>query len=279
MVRDLCQSIRGILSNEIPVSEEEDEIEKVKQAAEREEKDVLPERSLGHVLSQTENFIRNWVLNRKALPVYLVLAVLYVSSFRRENFLFHNGMLNREILFGNFSSLIALVNSSFALGSPIKAFTTVLIVLTLWSIYHYWIKESSLKEVGGSVLRKILLASVAVVVLQRHVKAGTPISEMSEWIVFIIIVYLELAITWFTSKSIDSIDLSSDLKNWTLRLTSLPILLLGALISISARPVFSRTFETGIYGVNVFLGGLLLMVLGGFMIYRSTRREPALKIW
>jgi hypothetical protein len=261
------------------VSEEEDEIEKVKQAADREEKDILPERSLGNILSQTENFIRNWILNKKALPVYLILAVLYVSSFRRENFLFHNGMLNREILFGKFSSIIALVNSSFALGSPIKAFTTVLIVLTLWSIYHYWIKESSLKEVSGSVLRKILLAFVAVVVLQRHVKAGTPISEMSERIVFIIIVYLELAITWFTSKSIDSIDLSSDLKNWTLRLTSLPILLLGALISISARPVFYRTFETGIYGVNVFLGGLLLMVLSGFIIYRSTRREPALKIW
>jgi hypothetical protein len=140
-------------------------------------------------------------------------------------------------------------------------------------------KDSSILDGGYSVVRKILLASVAVVVLQRHVQAGTTISEVSEFIVFVIIVYLELAVTWFIARSIDSIDLSSDLKNWTLRLTGLPVVFIGSLVSISADPVFSETLETGIYGVNVLLGGLLLMVLGAFMIYRSTRRQPALKIW
>lgn len=258
---------------------EEDEIEKVKQAAEQEEKEVLPERYFSRVLQSVGEFGREKILNRKALPIYLLLAVLYVSSFRKANFLFQEGMLNQDILFGKFTSLIALVNSSFALGSPIKAFTTFLIVLTMWSIYHYWLKGSDLVENGHSVLRKILTAFVAVVVLERHVLAGTPISRASEFVVFLIIVYLELAITWFIARSIDRVDLSSDLKNWTLRLTSLPLVLLGSLISISAEPVFSEVLETSIYGVNVLLGGLLLMILGGFMIYRSTRREPALKIW
>lgn len=260
------------------MSDEEDEIEKVKEAAQGEE-EVLPDRFFTRLLDRTGDIIHNWILNRKALPFYLLIAALYVSSFRRTNFLFQNGMLNQEILFGKLSAAIAVLNSSFTVGSPIKAFTTVLIVLTLWSIYHYWVKGSDLVDGGYSVLRKILIASIAVVVLKRHIQAGTWISQISKWLVLTILVYLELAITWFTAKSIDGIDLSSDLKNWILRFTGLPVVFLGSLISFSAEPVFSETLGTGIYGINVLLGGLLLMILGGFMIYRSTRREPALKVW
>ncbi len=221
----------------------------------------------------------NWLVNRKALPFYMVFVVLYVSSFRTENFLFDDGMLNQEILFGRVAELVGVINNSFALGSPIKAFTTVLMVLTLWSIYHYWIKDSGIVEGGEPILRRILLAAVAVTVIKRHVQSGTVISSLSEWIVFVIVLYLELATMWFIAKVLDEVDLSSDLKNWTLRLTGLPVVILGASISLSADPLFSEGLNTGIYSMNVFLAGLMVMIIGGFMIYRSTRREPALKIW
>lgn len=187
--------------------------------------------------------------------------------------------MNEDIVWGQLSFLVKALNESFVLGSPVKVLSTFLIVSAVWSAYSYWLKSSVYLKESYKLLRKVVLAVIAVVLLERHVRMGSVVSKFSQWIVFVITVYIELTATWFLAKTIDHIDLSSDLKNWSLRLLGLPVVFTGSLLSMAAKPVFSTEFGPMIYSNNVFLGGLLLMVLGAFMMYRSTRRQPALKIW
>lgn len=229
--------------------------------------------------SKGPNLLKEVFLDRKALPFYLLLAALYVSSFRSPNFLFREGVFNEQILAGKLQFFIAVLNDSFILGSSVKVTTTVLLVGTIWSTYLFWLKDLKLLEQSYGLLKRILTVLVAVILLYRHVRQGSVLEQFSKWIIFALALYLELAATWFAMKTIDHVDLSSDLKNWTLRLLGLPTVFTGSLISIAAQPLITFSYTPEIYGNNVFLGGLLVMILGGFMIYRSTRRQPALKIW
>ncbi|MFB6174461.1 MAG: hypothetical protein ABEJ87_00615 [Candidatus Nanohalobium sp.] len=157
--------------------------------------------------------------------------------------------------------------------------TTLLAIGTVWTVYSYWLKDLEILESTHSLLKKISLAGIAAIVLFRHVKPGSPLSEASQWSAFIFTVYAEVAAFWFLVKTVDSIDLSSDLKNWGLKVLGPLVVLTGSLISLASEPVLTTVYTPGIYSNSLFLGGLLLMVTGAFMIYRSTRREPALKIW
>lgn len=267
----------------------EDEIEKIKEASEKQNQQngligklSVPKKALNKIqasVSRTGRKTKNVMANRKALPFYLVLAAFYVSSFRSANFLFREGMLNEQILAGKLEVLISMINSSFVLGSPVKLLTTVLVLGSVWSIYSYWLKDWKILEESHNLLRKTLLVAIVAVILHRHVAPGTSLAALSEWIVFALTLYIEFAATWFLAKTIDHIDLSSDLKNWSLRLLGLPTVFAGSLISIAAQPFLTTTYTAEIYRNNIFLAGLLLMVIGAFMIYRSTRRQPALKIW
>ncbi|MFB6114875.1 MAG: hypothetical protein ABEK04_01175 [Candidatus Nanohalobium sp.] len=233
-------------------------------------------KALTHKASKTGASI---VLSKKALPLYLTLAALYISSFRAANFLFKSGKLNEQLLQGKLQFLFSLLNESLMMGSHIKLVTTALFLATLWTTYFYWLKDSKHIKRSYKLLRKIFLVGTAAVILQRHVAPESPLITVSRWAVFILTIYIEVAGTWFAAKIIDGIDLSSDLKNWTLKLASLPTIISGAAVSITARPVITLSYTTAVYSNAVFLGGLLIMALGTFMIYRSTRREPALKVW
>lgn len=263
----------------------EDEIEKVKKASKNKRKglrDGIDTSFLQAVKNHSTSFLsrlRGFLIKKKALPIYLLLGASYISSFRSSNFLFQNGTINDQLLWGNLQFLIGALNKSFVFGSPIKLLTTFLVIGSLWSGYSYWLKSSIYLKNSYRLLRKVIIAVITVVLLERHVRTGSVVSDFSQWIVFIITVYIELTGTWFIAKTIDNIDLSSDLKNWALRLLGLPVVFTGSLLSIIAQPTFSTEFSPLIYSNNVFLGGLLLMVLGAFMMYRSTRRQPALKIW
>lgn len=268
----------------------EEEIEKIKEASQKKESraekfysffpdsDGLSE-PLKSLSTGPGQWLRGIFFNRKALPFYLLLAALYVSSFRSPNFLFRDGVFNEQILAGKLQFFIAVLNESFILGSPVKAATTVLLVGTIWSTYLFWLKDLKVLEQSYRLLKRILTVLIAVILLYRHVRQGSILEQFSKWIIFALALYLELAATWFAVKTLDHIDLSSDLKNWSLRLLGLPTVFLGSLISIGSQPLFTLTYTSEIYMNNVFLAGILAMILGGFMIYRSTRRQPALKIW
>lgn len=264
--------------------EEKDEIEEIKKASDKQNlgkglKNRIPGLTGDTGLRKTGGKLAGVFLDRKALPVYLFLAALYISSFRSANFLFREGLLNEEILAGKLQVFVSFVNSSFVLGSPIRLATTVLVLGGIWSIYLFWLKDLELLDKTAGILRKIMFVVAAVVILYRHVSQASMLGQLSQWIVFVLVLYLELAVTWFAVKTLDHVDLSSDLKNWSLRLLGLPTVFLGSLISIGANPFFTLTYTSEIYANNVFLAGILVMILGGFMIYRSTRRQPALKIW
>ena len=268
----------------------EDEIEKIREASQTDlsylEKfcGFLPDSdgltgSIRNLSKGPGNWLKEILFDRKALPVYLLLAALYVSSFRSPNFLFRDGVFNEQILAGKLQFFISVVNESFILGSPVKVTTTALLVGMIWSTYLFWLKDLKLLEKSYGLLKRILTVLIAVILLYRHVRQGSVLEQFSKWIIFALVLYLELAATWFSMKTLDYIDLSSDLKNWSLRLLGLPTVFTGSLISIAAQPLITFSYTPAIYGNNVFLAGLLVMILGGFMIYRSTRRQPALKIW
>ena len=270
--------------------DEEEEIEKIKEASQ--EKDSWAEKFYsffpdsvnvsGSVRSLSRGpgrLAKRIFFDLKALPFYFLLAALYVSSFRSPNFLFRRGAFNEQILAGKLQFFISVVNESFIIGSLVRVSTTVLFVGTIWSMYLFWLKDLKLLEQSYGLLKRILTVFIAVILLYRHVRQGSVLEQFSKWIIFVLVLYLELAATWFAMRTIDHIDLSSDLKNWTLRLLGLPTVFAGSLISIAAQPLITFSYTPAVYGNNVFLGGLLVMILGGFMIYRSTRRQPALKIW
>lgn len=271
-------------------SDEEDEIDKIRKASQNEKSaqkkiySFLPSSdSLKNVVksfsTNSGQIVKDIILDRKTLPFYFLLAALYVSSFRSSNFLFNEGVFNEQLLAGKLQFLISLLNDSFMLGSPVKIATTILLAGTIWSAYLFWLKDLKPFEKNCGLLRRILTVLIIVILLYRHVRQGSVLKEFSKWIIFVLILYLELGATWITMKTVDHIDLSSDLKNWALRLLGLPTVFIGSIISIGAQPLITFSYTPAIYGNNVFLAGLAVMILGGFMIYRSTRRQPALKIW
>lgn len=259
-------------------NKEKDEDERKIEGLEDSKATVFVEKLIhyGHNLSKK---VSNILISKKAIPLYLLTAAFYVSSFRESNFLFSEGKLNEELLHGKLQSILSLANESFMLGSTIKITTTLLVISALWASYFYWLRDHKYLKKSSDLLKKIIFVGTSVIILYRHVETGSPLTKYTEWIILILALYIELAGTWFTAKVIDHIDLSSDLKNWTLRLVSLPTFLVGAAISITSTPIFSLTQVAGLYSNLIFLGGLLLMALGTFMIYRSTRRQPALKVW
>ncbi|AOV95197.1 hypothetical protein AQV86_04740 [Nanohaloarchaea archaeon SG9] len=267
--------------------EEKEEIEKIKEAS-REENSAS--NNFYSSLNGFQGFLKSfsagpghWLkevfFDRKALPFYFLLGALYASSFRKPNFLFRDGAFNEQLLAGKLQAFISVFNESFVLGSPVRLITTLFFIGTVWSIYRFWLRDVKMLEQSYGLLRRILIVLVGVLVLYRHVRQGSVLEQFSQWIVFALVLYLELAISWFLMRTIDHIDLSSDLKNWTLRLLGLPTVFAGSTISLGAQPLITFSYTPELYGNNVFLAGILVMILGGFMIYRSTRRQPALKIW
>ena len=264
--------------------EEKEEIEKIKEASRKES--ALARSSFNGFQSFLKSFsagsghwLREVFFDRKALPFYFLLGALYASSFRKPNFLFRDGVLNEQLLEGKLQAFVSVFNESFILGSPVRLITTLFFIGTVWSIYRFWLKDVKMLEQSYGLLRRILIVLVGVLVLYRHVRQGSVLEQFSQWIVFALMLYLELAVSWFLMRTIDHIDLSSDLKNWTLRLLGLPTVFLGSTISLGAQPLITFSYTPELYGNNVFLAGIPVMILGGFMIYRSTRRQPALKIW
>jgi hypothetical protein len=190
-----------------------------------------------------------------------------------------------EMLAGSssFGGLVSSVYKSFTqslinTGTAQIAITGGLL-FTIWSAYQYWLKDWRYTRKSRSILEKITLVSILLSILGRHIDVSTTLGGYADWLMFLLVLYLELAVTWFLAKSLDNLDLSSDLLNWSLRLLGLVTMFIGAVVFTT----FSASLlvlESDLVFSNVYwIAGVCLMLLGAFMEYRSFRRHPAVKVW
>lgn len=219
------------------------------------------------------------IFSKKAAPLYLIVSILFISSYKSNNLLFKEGSINEEILQGKLSSALSVLNKSLVLESRIEIAITTLTLLTIWLTYKYWIKDLKYFRRVTELLEKLVIVIMALIFLSRHIKTGSPLGSIADWVIFLMTLYVEVAGTWFSAKVIDSIDLSSDLKNWGLRLLGLSTIFLGTALFLTSTLTLTLAESHLVFNNVYWIGSICLVALGAFMEYRSIRRHPAIKVW
>jgi len=205
---------------------------------------------------------------RKLMPLTGLFVLIWIYLNNSNSELFSGGQL---------SQIWRMFNETVHIGGVTEIGLTLLIVVTIWSGYSYWLKNLRVVRNVTGLLEKIVAVIIMVVMVDRHIRIGSEIGHYVEWALFLMIVYVELAGTWFLAKLIDNIDLRSDLYCWSLRLMGVITILFGALLftSFSFVALTTENIMANIY----WIGSLCLLGLGAFMEYRSFRREPGIHVW
>ena len=172
-----------------------------------------------------------------------------------------------------------MLQSSIVIENNLQLLMTAIIVFTIWSTYRYWLRNWKYTRRNSGLLEKIVAIIIFVVLVERHIGLTSALGTYADWTLFLMVVYLELAGTWFLAKTIDGIDLSSDLYNWGLRLLGGLTILFGALMFVSSGLALSMANSQLVFNNVYWIGSVCLMLLGSFMEYRSFRRHPAIKVW
>lgn len=215
----------------------------------------------------------------KFLPLIGIVLLLYLSSFQSPNLLIENGEIQKEQVGEKISATIDSLQNTLIIDNNIQLLTTFAIVFTIWSVYRYWLRDWKYTSRNSGLLEKLIVVIVFLILIQRHVNINTTFGKYADLTLFLMVLYLELAGTWFLAKTIDGIDLSSDLYNWGLRLLGGLTILFGGLLFVSSSTAVAISDSNMIFENIYWIGSICLMLLGLFMEYRSFRRHPAIKVW
>lgn len=216
---------------------------------------------------------------KKFIPLIALIGLLFVSSYEAPNSFLENGDIQEENVTNKFTQAVELLQSSIVVESSTELLLTGIIIFTIWSIYKYWLKGWKYTRRNSSLLEKIVAVIIFIILVERHVSLSSTLGTYADWALFLMVVYIELAGTWFLAKTIDGIDLSSDLYNWGLRLLGGLTIMLGALMFVSSGLALSLADSSLVFNNIYWIGSVCLMLLGSFMEYRSFRRHPAIKVW
>ena len=171
------------------------------------------------------------------------------------------------------------VSSSFRFDNLTDVLITLIILITLWTGYKYWLLRVRYLRNNARLLENIIIAVMVLVFVDRHIKLNSFLGSYIDWILFLIFLYLTLAGSWYIAKTIDRIDLSSDLYCWGLRILAAIVIFFGINFLFSSTLVLAFSNSKLVFNNIYWIMGVCMTLLGAFMGFRSVRRYPMIKIW
>jgi len=120
---------------------------------------------------------------------------------------------------------------------------------------------------------------MVIIFVNRHIQMNSLIGTYVDWALFLMLLYLTVAGSWFLAKTIDGIDLSSDLYCWGLRLLGGIVAFFGLMLLMSSTFVLTLSHSTLVFNNIYWIASICIILLGAFMGYRSFRRHPAIHVW
>jgi len=168
-----------------------------------------------------------------------------------------------EILFSFFDS--------FDFSNPTQIMMTVLLMISIVGGYIYWLKRIWVVR-RNNKLMEILLFSLILLVFYVHIKPESALGIYYEWIISLSLFVFVVGGTLMLMKSIDRIDMRSDLKCWGIRIIGFFIGLYGILLFMSGGVVLVMAKESLMVNYLGIIVGLCLIALGSFCMFRSFRR-------
>lgn len=218
----------------------------------------------------------NW---HKGLPILGIIGLVFISSFRETNAIFKEGQLRVDVIFDGVKPGFQELQTALVATEPVELALTFVLIFTIWTGFRYWLQDLKYIHRNNNLLERLVITLIFVIVVMRHIDTGTAIGFYIDWAVFLSVLYLELSGTWFIAKTIDTIDLRSDLYLWLLRLSGTAIMFLGVSIIVSSGMALSLQDSSMLLENATWIAGICIFFLGAFMDYRSLRREPAIHVY
>ncbi len=190
-----------------------------------------------------------------------------------------------EIIYSE-EGLIRELKDSFIFTDNLDLAFTIILIITLWFSYKYWLLRINLLRKAKiklfrrkfSLIKYITLAVILVLILNK-IKVDSLLGGFVNWPLFLIVLFLTLAGTIVILKFIDSINLRSDLACWGLRLIGGTIILFGILLLFSSGIVLFKTESKLVLNNILWIFSLCVILIGIFCQFRSARRHQMIGFW
>lgn len=200
----------------------------------------------------------------KIIPVVCLLLILKLNSSNSFE------EVKNQSFIEQINAFVFEFKNSFDFSDTTQITTTILILITIWTGYKYWLRNYRIIRRNKKMTEQILSA-VSIIVLYEHIIYNSAIGQIFDYIIFFVLFYVVLASTWLLAKILDSLNLENDLYCWGLRLIGIVLMLFGFVMFSSG--AFVMAFNTSTSSNIFWISGICLMLLGAFSEYRSFRRH------
>jgi len=200
----------------------------------------------------------------KILPLLCIFLILGLNS---------NGTpesVNDQSFTDKMTSILYDFQNSFNFSDTTHLVTTILIIITLWSGYKFWLLNYRIIRRNSKLTEQILFAA-SIVVFTDHINYNSALGEAVDYIVFLVLLYVILASSLLIAKIIDSFNLENDLYCWGTRILGIVLIFFGFVVLSSGS--FALYFNPRASSNIFWISGVCIMLLGAFSEYRSFRRH------
>ncbi|MDD3083785.1 MAG: hypothetical protein PHP82_02070 [Candidatus ainarchaeum sp.] len=160
---------------------------------------------------------------------------------------------------------------------PLSGFTAVPIKLLITGLGVSFVARVAKRE----IMKKVIWASV-ILTIAVHLPLSGEYLQLFDLVIFLIVAYIVLMLTWLALKYINSFSMHSDLTNWGLRILGGLIgtfgifsLMFSSFVSLFA---FATKFNSWMLNLPLLIS-LCIIIIGAFMAFRSNRRYPMIGVW
>ncbi len=234
--------------------------------------------------NKIKDFFRNIFprsLNKylKFIPIIGVIILIAFSYGLREEDLSKNQIGEKLSTKDKFFDIMNQFGNSFDFSDGLGVFKTIVLLITIWTGYKYWLSRGRYIKRNSRLLEKLIIVVMVVIFVDRHIQMNSLIGTYVDWVLFLMFLYLTVTGSWFLAKTIDGIDLSSDLYCWGLRLLGGIVAFFGIMLLMSSTFALTFSNSTLVFNNIYWIASICIILLGAFMGYRSFRRHPAIHVW
>lgn len=206
----------------------------------------------------------------KYIPIIGLIILIYLNSKQASNSLTTKSTSSFDIQ--QIQIFINEFTQSFDFSDTTKLFSTIVLLITIWTGYKYWLNNFRVIKRNQKLVDKVIFV-IMLLVFSVHIKLKSTIGQYFDLGIFLLALYLVVAVTWLLAKIIDSLNLESDLYCWGLRIVGGVLVLFGWIL-VAAGSMAKAVTNSLLAFDNIFwIMGFCIMGLGAFSEYRSFRRH------
>ena len=206
----------------------------------------------------------------KYIPIIglIILFFMYIQQPSDNNPANQNPVSIIEIMKNSVESF----SQTFDFSDRIELFKTVILMITIWTGYKYWLNNYWVIRRNNKLVDKVIFV-ILLLVFSNHINLNSKLGNYFDMGIFLLSLYLVVAGTWLSAKIIDSFNLESDLNCWGLRLFGIGLIIFGWIL-LAAGGMVKVLSNSPLAFENIFwITGLCVMALGAFSEFRSFRRH------